>query len=234
MNPNCGNQRFKPKYLDEEIQASDKFIPFFVLNETHETPDIFDAEIQISKYNIYRSDRINRKCGGTAIYVHETIAVDNIENYSDSVCDAVMLYNKTLNLVIIGAYRPPKGHENLNINTSFCNLLTRMKDFISRLTNPEIIILGDLNLPSIQWETETINSEKADKKCAESMLHFMDQLFLTQQVNEKTRKDKNTLDLILTNNQESVHSIMVEKVSKTISDHDKINLCLNYDFKTKS
>merc|ERR1712066_786297 len=62
----------------------------------------------------------------------------------------------------------------------------------------------------------------------------MDQLFLTQQVNGRTRKDKNTLDLILTNNQESVHSIMVEKVSKTISDHDKINLCLNYDFKTKS
>ena len=233
MNPTFTNQRFKPKYIEEQIQSSAEFIPFFVLNETHVTSDIFDAEIHISEYSIHRSDRINRQCGGTAIYLHESIPVDNIEYYSDSVCDAVMLYNKTLNLVIIGAYRPPKGHENLHVHTSFCNLLTKIKDFTSRLKNPDIFILGDFNLPSITWETEAINSEKPDKKCAELMLRFMDQLLLSQHVHEKTRKDISTLDLILTNNPDLVHNIEVEKVSTKISDHNKINLILNYDFKTK-
>ena len=182
MNPSIYNQKYKTKYIDEQTIDEDHFVPFIVLTETHLFKDIYDAEVQIKHYNLYRADRIKRKCGGTAIYIHESIAIDNIDTFSDSVCESVMLYNKTLNLVIISAYRPPKGENNLHIHKSFSNLLSTIETFLSKLKNPDVIILGDFNLPSIDWKSETIESSKSDKKCAEIMLQFIDKQLLTQHV----------------------------------------------------
>ena len=231
MNPSISNQKYKTKYIEEQTIDEDHFVPFIVLTETHLFKDIYDAEVQIKHYNLYRADRIKRKCGGTAIYIHESIAIDNIETFSDSVCESVMLYNKTLNLVIISAYRPPKGENNLHIHKSFSNLLSTIETFLSKLKNPDVIILGDFNLPSIDWKSETIEASKSDKKCAEIMLQFIDKQLLTQHVSENTRKDKNILDLILTNNPDIVHNTSVEKVEP--SDHDKVNLGLLYNFQNK-
>ena len=231
MNPSIYNQKYKTKYIEEQTIDEDHFVPFIVLTETHLFKDIYDAEVQINHYNLYRADRIKRKCGGTAIYIHESIAIDNIDTFSDSVCESVMLYNKTLNLVIISAYRPPKGENNLHIHKSFSNLLSTIETFLSKLKNPDVIILGDFNLPSIDWKSETIEASKSDKKCAEIMLQFIDKQLLTQHVSENTRKDKNILDLILTNNPDIVHNTSVEKVKA--SDHDKVNLGLLYNFQNK-
>ena len=233
MDPSVRNQKFKPKYIEEQIIAESKFIPFIVLTETHLQEKIYDAEVQIKNYDLYRSDRILRKCGGTAIYMHNSIPVDNIETFSDSVCESIMIYNKNLNLAIISVYRPPKGDSNLNIHKSFTNLLSTIETFLSKLENANIVVLGDFNLPSIVWHNESIRSEKPDKKCAEIMLQFMDKQLLTQHVLENTRKDKNILDLILTNNVELVHNITVEKVGN-VSDHDKVNLGFLFDFHQKS
>ena len=104
MNPSIVSQRDKIKFLEETIHTSDKFIPVLVTCETHLEDGIMDPEVNISEYNLYRSDRITRKCGGTSIYIHQSIQIDNIEKYSDSVCEAVLLYSKLLNQVIIGVY----------------------------------------------------------------------------------------------------------------------------------
>ena len=109
MNPGSRNQKFKRKCLEEIVIAEEKFTPFIVLTETHFNEEINDAEIQIKNFNIFRADRTERKCGGTAIYLHNTIAADNIERYSDSVCESLMIFNKTLELAIISIYRPPRG-----------------------------------------------------------------------------------------------------------------------------
>ena len=120
-------------------------------------------------------------------------------------------------------YRPPSGSSSLDIHTSFSNLLKYVESFWDKLKNHQIIIMGDLNLPSIQWSSELVIPGKQDKKCAEAFLSFIDKHFLTQHVNETTRKDKNTLDIILSNIPTNIHSINVEKVSNKISDHDLVH-----------
>ena len=56
----------------------------------------------------------------------------------------------------------------------------------------------------------------------------MEKNLLVQLVNESTREN-NTLDLLLTNNEQAVHSISTEKV--TFSDHDLVTCNLLYKFK---
>ena len=57
-----------------------------------------------------------------------------------------------------------------------------------------------------------------EQKCAETLLGFMQKNLLSQHVNENTRKNKSILDLVITNNPESIHSVTVEKTN--LSDHD--------------
>ena len=53
-------------------------------------------------------------------------------------------------------------------------------------------------------------------------------MYVVQLLDETTRHDKNTLDLIFTNNQDPVHSIKVEKTS--LSDHDIVHMTLLNSF----
>lgn len=233
MNPNSINQKHKVKYLEETVSSSEIFIPFFTVVESHCHDLIYDAEISIKEYNIYRSDRIERKGGGTAVYVHQSITIDCNQTFSDSVCEAVLLYSKSLNLVIVGMYRPPSGHPNLDINSSFKNLIKYTESFWNKLKNVQIILMGDLNLPSVNWENETVSCGKSDKKCAELFLKFLDEHLLIQHIEETTRKDLNTLDLIVSNIPSSIHSVTVEKISRKISDHDQVNCCITEIFQAE-
>ena len=73
MNPTCINQKYKSQAIGEIIKNAEDFIPYVVLTESHLSENIFDAEIHIENYNIYRAHRVRRKQGGTAIYMHEDL-----------------------------------------------------------------------------------------------------------------------------------------------------------------
>ena len=47
INPNVIKQKLKIKAMEEEVNNSDKIIPFFAATETHLNENIFDAEVQI-------------------------------------------------------------------------------------------------------------------------------------------------------------------------------------------
>ena len=90
--------------------------------------------------------------------------------------------------------------------------------------------MGDFNLPNIMWNTREIKKSRStmEKNCAKCLLDFTDDHLLIQQVHEPTRKDKTILDLIFTNNDESLHNITVEKTN--MSDHDIINMTVINSF----
>ena len=226
MNPTYHNQKYKPQALHERIKSSDNFIPYFVIAESHLSEDVFDAEITIPEYNIYRADRIERKNGGTAIYVHEKIVIDTKDVYSDSVCESMMLKNNHLNLILISVYKPPEGPD---LDISFKKCIESIETFIEKHNNKsEIIVMGDFNLPNILWETRQIKKSRStkEKQCAKYLLNFTDNHFLIQQVHQPTRKDRNILDLVFSNNDESIHEISVERTN--MSDHDFVNItCIN-------
>ena len=228
MNPTFHNQKYKPQALYERIKSLETFIPYFIITESHLRENIFDAEITIPECVIYRADRIARKNGGTAIHVHEDIPIDSKSVYSDSTCESLMLKNNTLNLILIGLYKPPEAP---NLDTSFKKCLDAIDKFINQHSQKSnIIIMGDFNLPNIMWNTREIKKSRStmEKNCAKCLLDFTDDHLLIQQVHEPTRKDKTILDLIFTNNDESLHNITVEKTN--MSDHDIINMTVINSF----
>lgn len=228
MNPGILNQKWKTLSLEELIISTPNYIPFVIITETHLKPDIFDAEIQIKNYNLQRADRLaNRKGGGVSVYSHDSIAISCVETFSDKHCQAVLLYNETHNVIVVGVYRPPDTPL-----VSFTNLMIKIQDFINKYNNPDIIIQGDLNFPNVVWCNSAIKSGKSteDNKSAQLLLDFMDKNFMTQHVEENTRDDKNILDVIIMNNDEHLHNITVEKC-KITSDHDLVKCDLLNLFK---
>ena len=224
MNPTCHNQAYKIKALSEIIKNCPNFVPYIAITESHLNEGIFNAEVHLENYNIYRSDRVDRKSGGAAIYMHEEVIVNTQETYSDSICEAVMLKNNHLNFILISLYKPPDA---INIDLSFKKCTEKIDDFIKNFgEGSDITIMGDFNLPNINWNTLEIKKSRSsqEKNCAKTLLNLMDKHLLVQIVTETTRKDKNTLDLILTNNQEPIHSIVVEKIS--LSDHDIVHVSM--------
>lgn len=227
MNPEKVNQKWKILSLEELIINTPTFIPCLILTESHLQTDILDAEIQIKNYSLHRADRVNRRGGGTAIYTHDSIVISNIETFSDKHCQAVLIYNEPNNLIIIGAYRPPDTSLD-----SFKNLMTKIQNFINKYNKPDVYLLGDLNFPNIRWQDSTIKCGKSteDNHSAQLLLDFMETHFMLQQVKENTRADKNILDVIIVNNDEYIHNIVVEK-SKITSDHDLVKCELVNQFK---
>ena len=132
-----------------------------------------------------------------------------------------MIYNSTLNLIVIGTYRPPIGayRPHTADESSFKLCLQRINEFIKKHDGADIQMTGDLNFPFINWQTKVITKGlRSNTASAENLFNFIDTHMMSQLVTEPTREDKSILDLVLTNNPQAIHSIIVEKVNYT--DHD--------------
>ena len=173
-------------------------------------------EISIKDYNLLRADRPIIDKGGVILYTHKDIVIDDKAIYADTICQAAMIFNVNLNLIVITTYRPPTADES-----SFKLCLQKIDEFINKHEGADIQMSGDLNFPFVNWQTKVIKKGlRSDTASAHNLLHFMDTHLLNQLVTEPTRDDKSILDLVLTNNQQAVHSITVEKIQFT--DHDMV------------
>lgn len=217
IRPDCEQTKYKIPTLNEEIHSSEEFIPFFSITETHLKNIHFDAEIAIEEYEVYRSDRKDRKQGGVAVYVHNSITVNKVEKYSDGYCEAVMIYIKKAKLYITSIYRPPMSPEE-----SFKECMKKVKSFTDKQTECDHIMLGDFNFRFLNWNTETISTDgisSAETRQAEYFLNYTNTNLLTQVVDEATRKDS-VLDLVLTTNSDIIHNTETEQILK--SDHKMV------------
>lgn len=178
--------------------------------------------MHIKNYNLHRADRIDRKNGGVAVYYDHNIVPADSVTYSDDYCQSVTLYIKTLNLIVAGVYRPPNA--NNNQVESFRKMMQSISDFNKKYTSADIHIYGDFNVKFINWQCMIIKpghgQSLPEQTCAQILLDFMQENLLNQHVNENTRKDKSILDLVISNNVDSIHSISVEK--NNLSDHDTV------------
>ena len=204
---------------------------FFALTETWLREEK-DAEIHIDGYKLFRCDRnrakrkFGRNSGGVAIYVRDDIAnsFENILTFSNGVIELLVIYSKIENLVIACIYRQPDDVAGSNRSTSM--QLNRALSSFHNLVDtfdpvPNIIMLGDFNLPHIQWPfcTATKGASRDEKQMIETLNDFMDNLFLTQYISESTHKDGNVLDLVLTNNSNIFHDHCITQPLHSTSDH---------------
>ena len=225
INPSVSTQKQKIQTIEEEVNNSENKICFFALVESHLNDLIFDAEIQIKNYCVIRSDRTQRRQGGAALYLHQSITVDEIKKFSDNYTESVMVYLQKSKLIVIVIYRAPNTPSN-----SFRNCLESVQTFIETHKDGDVIMMGDFNFRFLDWPTETINKfgiPQEEQDQATVFLNFTHKHLLTQMVEENTRKDKSLLDLILTTDCEMIHSINIER--NQMSDHDLVRCCFTHN-----
>ena len=163
---------------------------FICLCETFLSDDITDPEVYLPGYSISRCDRANRIGGGVCIYVKDSISLETCVSFSNSTCELLILKLVEPELIIILLYRPPSC-----TIPQLEDMITIIYSYLNNLGSPlpNIVFLGDFNLPNMNWQNPNPNTDVYRTLCP-----LLDFYFLEQLVTEPTRK-QNILDLIFSN-----------------------------------
>lgn len=177
------------------------------------------SEVNIPGYNTFLNCRENKRGGGVILYVKNSISAIEIEKVNRPGYESVYVKLKVnrKNLIVATIYRPPK---TTKVNDKL--LYNELEAIIKTKT---ALICGDFNLPHIDWKLLTSDTEGS------RLLKLMDKLYLSQYVKEPTL-DNNVLDIVLTSDEELIHSC---EVSETLgnSDHKIIRCKINCEIKVK-
>ena len=124
-------------------------------------------------------------------------------------------------------YRPPDAPTE-----SFKAALDLVQEKLNTLTSdnrtPDLYIMGDFNLPHIDWEYCNVLKKQtlSDQRACSYLLDFMNKNFLNQMIHSPTRNDS-IIDLILTNKPQDV--IETNLCETQLSDHRLVELLLGYN-----
>lgn len=189
-----------------------------ILTETWLSNDISDEELlnDLPDFHVYRKDRTGSRGGGVLIAISDQL-ICSVVNITSSLEILWLHVHASPQSVLLGVcYRPP--HSNPNFSQELNNMLNLLT---SAHPNAHVLIFGDFNFPSIDWTSENLSvvSPADAKEFVELCLNYN----LTQLVSEPTRIERNSaniLDLILTNQPQSLSSITY---LRQISDHRVIH-----------
>ena len=128
----------------DELRAIFRFQDFNIIgiSESFLKPSISSNFVALPGYNLFRNDRLNKACGGVAIYVKDGIKTKVLITSKQEYCSRpeFMLLELSLSstdkLLVGICYRPPKiGHF-----TDFENALLSLMPCYNR-----ILVMGDMN-----------------------------------------------------------------------------------------
>ena len=205
-----------------EISKS-RVIPFIAITETWLKPYLNDSQIDIEHYNVKRCDRSTRRGGGVLLYTHESIPITDVDTFDDKVSQVLICRFDSIKMIVSVIYRPPDAP-----SSSFQSCMDHISNYIADKDNFESCIVGDFNLPEVDWISSTVlpGSTSLDRLAAELTFQFMTDNLHSQFISEPTRGD-NTLDLFLSN---SVNLVSHVSVSDTpLSDHRFIEIHISHN-----
>jgi hypothetical protein len=195
------------------VTVADEQPDLIFIAETWCGPHITNAELTVAGYQLdaeLRRDRADTTSGiggGLLVYCKTGITLKPTSRFKESkfnqFVEFAIVAESPLNFIVL--YRPPNsGHENLQ---ELCEILKNLEK--------ETIVVGDFNLPEVNWETEM--SGARGRPVLEAA---MDQQ-LTQLIDFATHIKGNTLDLLLVNCLERILSVSAAgRLGK--SDHEII------------
>ena len=160
-----------------------------------------------NSYTIFRRDRESHG-GGVLIAINEHLPCTSIPTPPNMEVIAIKVYLPKKHISICTVYSPPNPRTN-----SFVDLV----DFLTSLSQVEknLIIIRDFNLPDICWTSLSGSSLLSNLFC-----DFVFESNLSQLISCPTHVKGNTLDLLLTNNENLVRHLSVESTPiSQLSDH---------------
>ena len=188
------------------------------LSETWLSDSLIDQEILPSNYNIYCNDRPS--CGGgVLIATKDNIPVTAVTPYLSS-SHAFEILSIKLNLrkpIILTCVYIPPGSNDL---PAMSILVSTLIQVIQSDPSSDTIVVGDFNLPDIQWDTLSASSTVSKAFC-----DFVFYNTLIQLVDQPTHTRGNILDLIHTSSTECIANLTIDTVSNwSTTDHYGITL----------
>ena len=201
-------------FFCENFEANYSALDLIALTETWLKSYIYNNELIPTNYAIYRNDRTSRG-GGVMLAINNNISSSLVHSPTHLELLTVTLnYTKVITICLL--YIPP------NPDPKYISDLT---EYLNSLRHTEnLIILGDLNLPDVNWDSFSGMSFISSSLCEEFF-----NLNFCQLVTEPTHNRGNLLDVILTNASELIDKVCV---SSTLpldlsSDHYIVKFCIN-------
>ena len=182
----------------DEVRALlvDQNPDIFAVTETWTHSNVHNSYLNVPGYDIAvrkdRADTTDGRGGGLLIYTKKELVFYEIETPTDIVQAAsIKVQLKDINLDVHLLYRSPNSSSENN---------DKINQFINTVGEFSILI-GDLNYPSINWNSMTSNL--AAKKFLDTVLDK----FLIQHVDFCTHNNGNILDLVLSNIPNLIQSV---------------------------
>ena len=173
-----------------------------------------DNEIIIPGYSIFRQDRDSHG-GGIFLIVHDSIPARRISPPTPLEAIAIEILTPRP-VVICLVYLPP----GLDPNT-----LTSTISFLSPFIHDhQTILLGDFNLPDINWDNLSCSSPSSNLFC-----EFVFDHDLLQFIRETTHSKGNILDLVLSKSPDLINDVTIlssEPFPNLKSDHKLISFSI--------
>ena len=202
------------KFCELESIITSEHIDIVAVTETFLNTDIdLPAEYQISGYKLFTKNRATRG-GGVALYcrtnLNPTEVQTDVDRDVEHLCVQITTKTNKINVSVI--YRKPSQVVDVDVKM-YASLEKTLK-------NTDAIILGDLNLPQINWGDHSFLENESRR-----LIKFTEDNFLHQYVREPTR-GPNILDLIFSNQENLVSDVQVREHLATC-DHNMINFVIN-------
>ena len=143
-------QSIRNKKEELEQILTDENIDIVLGSETHLNPSIYNNELLPPNYTCYRKDRTDGY-GGVIIITKSDLIVEEIVNSKSCELIAVKIQTHQHPLVLATAYRPPNSP--IDETKGICNEIRKLS---YKYKNSPIWFGGDMNLPDIDWTTNTI------------------------------------------------------------------------------
>ena len=212
----------KVVYLENLLKTSEYDLVLIV--ETWMKENLPDALVTPNGYNITRRDRIGRNGGGLMVLNKTSCTVVEIRltdaEFFEYLCVDMISYASKTTLRFYCIYVPPDISQNSDAINLLCKSLT-----IHKLNTDYFYIIGDLNMPSIDWKDST-----AVTRTGKIFLNFCISNSQNQLITEPTTTSGSLLDLFICDpvSENLLQQIEVEPPLCLTCDHHVISFKINH------
>ena len=197
--------------------------------ESHLDFSYYDSEVfWHGSYDVLRKDR-SEGGGGVFILVKKNLDYQIISEANTN-CEIVWVKIKANDCspdIFIGSfYRPPDSN-------AFC--LDELEKSLSYFTNkerlPKIILVGDFNMPSIDWKYQVVKDQPQYGRGINDRLLDISRNKNMKQINKYPTREENILDISLVTHPDDVKEI---NIIEGISDHQALEVIITIDVKREN